>query len=229
MFGRDRPAPRMEHRSDLGPANEDAAARTDALQAPGGCPPRQRAAADGHIRRGEDVSCFCEADPVGGDAGHRQVPCPSDEPRDREADLGSWPRRDPLVEPDDDRSEPWPALVFGFSAVGADSVGRAALSAELPAPVVAVSGAGLAPPAPAPSADPSPPESALPPDASCPEEDDGRALTRASFFAQPEPLKTTLGADGALRSRPPQVSHVVGPADDMLWTTSVRRPHEPQT
>jgi hypothetical protein len=49
--------------------------------------------------------------------------------------------------------------------------------------------------------------------------------SRASFFAQPEPLKTIAGADMSLVIGPPQMSHVAGPAAWMPCSTSTRLPH----
>jgi hypothetical protein len=64
---------------------------------------------------------------------------------------------------------------------------------------------------------------------SAPDSDFARALVLAddrSFFAQPEPLKCTVGATNALRSVPsaPQAGQNRGPGAVMPWITSVRSP-----
>jgi len=79
-------------------------------------------------------------------------------------------------------------------------------------------------------ADPSPPElSVLAAPASVPDSDFARAFVLAnerSFFAQPEPLKWTVGATNALRSvsSAPQTGQNRGPGALMPWITSVRSP-----
>jgi hypothetical protein len=55
------------------------------------------------------------------------------------------------------------------------------------------------------------------------------AAVRASTLAHPDPLKTMAGDEIALRSVPPQTSHVVGRGDSMPWNTSTRRAHASQT
>ncbi len=57
---------------------------------------------------------------------------------------------------------------------------------------------------------------------------DDEEAARASFFAQPEPLKTMAGGDRSFRIAPPQCSHVFGP---WAWTpciTSTVRWHSVQ-
>jgi hypothetical protein len=56
----------------------------------------------------------------------------------------------------------------------------------------------------------------------------GEELARASFFAQPLPLKTMAGALSALRIAAPQTSHVSGPDPWIEWMTSTERPHPVQ-
>ena len=51
---------------------------------------------------------------------------------------------------------------------------------------------------------------------------------RASFFAQPLPLKTMAGVVSALRITPPQTSQASGPDPWIEWTTSTERPHDVQ-
>ena len=51
---------------------------------------------------------------------------------------------------------------------------------------------------------------------------------RASFFAQPLPLKTMAGVVRALRIAPPQTSHASGPVPWIEWTTSTERPQDVQ-
>jgi hypothetical protein len=55
-----------------------------------------------------------------------------------------------------------------------------------------------------------------------------RAVERASFLAQPLPLKWMAGADICLRIGPPHTSHVVGPVALMPWRTSMVRPQDVQ-
>ena len=80
-------------------------------------------------------------------------------------------------------------------------------------------------------ADPSPPELSLfAAPVSAPDSDFARAFVLAverSFFAQPEPLKCTVGATNALRMVPsaPQAGQNSGPGALMPWITSVRSPH----
>ena len=77
-------------------------------------------------------------------------------------------------------------------------------------------------------ADPSPPAvSVLVAPVSAPDSDFARALVLAderSFFAQPEPLKCTVGATNALRIVPsaPQAGQNSGPGALIPWITSVR-------
>lgn len=52
---------------------------------------------------------------------------------------------------------------------------------------------------------------------------------RASFLAQPLPLKWMAGVESAFFMAPPHVSHTVGPAALKPWITSMRRPHAEQT
>jgi hypothetical protein len=54
-------------------------------------------------------------------------------------------------------------------------------------------------------------------------------VPRASFLAQPEPLKTIAGADSTLRRGPPHASQAEGPGVWIPWTTSTRRPQEPHS
>jgi hypothetical protein len=54
------------------------------------------------------------------------------------------------------------------------------------------------------------------------------AAERASFLAQPLPLKWMAGAESALRIGPPQLSHVAGPAAWIPWLTSTSRPQSVQ-
>jgi hypothetical protein len=58
---------------------------------------------------------------------------------------------------------------------------------------------------------------------------DGLDVVRASFFAQPEPLKTTAAANTALRRGPPQTVQVVGPGALTPWITSTIWPQSRQT
>ena len=51
---------------------------------------------------------------------------------------------------------------------------------------------------------------------------------RASFFAQPLPLKWIAGAVSAFLITPPQTSHVSGPVPEIGWMTSTDRPQEVQ-
>jgi len=77
-------------------------------------------------------------------------------------------------------------------------------------------------------ADSSPPdESLFAAPVSAPDSDFARALVLAderSFFAQPEPLKCTVGATNALRIVPsaPQAGQNSGPGALIPWITSVR-------
>jgi hypothetical protein len=75
---------------------------------------------------------------------------------------------------------------------------------------------GASPDARAVSVDASP---ASPPPS--PVDPPGRAA-RASFFAQPDPLKTIVGGESALRIEPPHRSQCDGPVAWIPWTTSVR-------
>ena len=69
-----------------------------------------------------------------------------------------------------------------------------------------------------------PAESSEPPPPSPESFLDAGAAARRSFFAQPEPLKWTAGAEIALRTGPPPHSgHDVGPGTWTPWTTSKRR------
>jgi hypothetical protein len=59
--------------------------------------------------------------------------------------------------------------------------------------------------------------------------DDGAAVARRSFFAQPLPLKWMAGGANALRTGPsPHNGQLVGPSSLMPWTTSKRRPQAAQ-
>jgi hypothetical protein len=49
--------------------------------------------------------------------------------------------------------------------------------------------------------------------------------SRASFFAQPEPRKTTAGTEITFVIGPPQTSHVEGPCAWIPCRTSMRWPH----
>ena len=83
-------------------------------------------------------------------------------------------------------------------------------------------GAGPSPDAAGASPDELSPEPAL-------EAEPARAgAERASFFAQPLPLKTTAGVVRALRIDPPQTSQASGPVPWIEWTTSIERPQEVQ-
>ncbi len=55
-----------------------------------------------------------------------------------------------------------------------------------------------------------------------------RLASRASFFAQPDPLNTIAGADRARFIGPPQRSHVAGPGAEIPWITSTTWPHDSQ-
>jgi hypothetical protein len=73
-------------------------------------------------------------------------------------------------------------------------------------------------------------ESAVPSDSPDGLDVPGATIARRSFFAQPDPLKWTAGAEMALRSGPlPQFGQCVGPGAWTPWTTSTRRPHAAQS
>jgi hypothetical protein len=52
-----------------------------------------------------------------------------------------------------------------------------------------------------------------------------RALSRASFLAQPDPLKWMVGAERSLRIGPPQCSQLAGP---WPWTPCITSTSRPQ-
>jgi hypothetical protein len=80
------------------------------------------------------------------------------------------------------------------------------------------------PPSDADAALPSP----LPASFAAPAAADDPADERASFFAQPLPLKTIAGALSAFFIAPPQTSHVSGPVPEIEWTTSTECPQDVQ-
>jgi hypothetical protein len=59
-------------------------------------------------------------------------------------------------------------------------------------------------------------------------EDPDAALERASFLAQPLPLKWIAGVLRAFFIAPPHTSQVSGPVPEIAWMTSTERPQDVQ-
>lgn len=134
---------------------------------------------------------------------------PSEPALESARDVVFEPSPPELSAPDDAPSLPDDGLSAPDDAPSLPDDALSAPDDEPSAP--AATGVESAPPSPAAFSPP-------PPAARC-----------ASFFAQPEPLKWMAGVLNALRIRPPQTSHLVGPFSAIECLTSMRRPQAVQT